>query len=140
VARRSTSASGHRQPVTILLVLTLLLTSCAVDLYRVEVCDTLYFGTAKADGSAVSDADWQRFLAEEISKRFPAGLTTWEANGQWRTKTGEIERERTHIVQIMHADNFPIDESVRAIIDAYKKAFAQESVLRVRTHVTVAFQ
>jgi hypothetical protein len=135
-------ATGNRQPkpAVLLLVLTLLLSSCAFDVYRVEVCDMLYFGTAKADGSAVSDAEWQRFLADEITKRFPDGLTTWEANGQWRTKSGEVEHERTHIVQIIHADGGRAEGSIHAIIDAYKKGFAQESVLRVRTHAGVAFQ
>ncbi len=133
-------STGYRQPATALLVIALLFSSCAVYVVHVQVCDTLYFGTAKADGSAVTDADWQRFLADEVSKHFPDGFTTWEANGQWRTKTGQLEHERTHIVQIIHADSFAIDGTVGAIIDSYKKAFAQESVLRVRAHVGVAFR
>src|SRR5688500_17329335 len=44
---------------------------------------TLYFGLARPSG-VVSDANWQSFLRDEITPRFPDGLTVWEADGQWR--------------------------------------------------------
>ncbi len=115
----------------------LLLASACVhfDVYRVEVVDTLYFGTAKADGSAVSDAEWQRFVADVVAPRLE-GFTTWDADGLYRTKAGVVEHERTHIIQIVHGDGRAIAE----IIGAYKKQFAQESVLRLRSRAGVAFQ
>ena len=101
----------------------------------------LYFGTANKDGTAISDDDWQRFLANEVSKRFPDGFTTWDANGQWRTREGAIQHERTHIVQIIHGESPTAEGHVRAIVEAFKRAFPQqETVLRVRTHAGVAFQ
>ena len=44
---------------------------------------TLYFGLARPKGS-VSELEWQVFLRDEVTTRFPEGLTVWEANGQWR--------------------------------------------------------
>jgi hypothetical protein len=45
---------------------------------------TLYFGMTRPTG-AVSELEWQIFLRDEVTKRFPLGLTVWEAQGQWQT-------------------------------------------------------
>ena len=105
------------------------------DVYRVEVVDTLYFGTMKADGSSVTDAQWQRFVVDVVAPRFE-GFTTWDAEGLYRTRTGAVQHERTHIVQLVHAN----ERAVAEIIAAYKTQFAQESVLRLRGRAGVAFQ
>jgi Protein of unknown function (DUF3574) len=114
--------------------LILLALSCAnLAVYEKQELDTLYFGTQKPEGGVVNDAEWQQFLADEITSRFPSGLTTWEASGQWRDQHNVIEREQTHIVQIVHSSG---DEAkIAAIIDLYKKRFAQEAVFRVRSDV-----
>lgn len=114
--------------------LILLTLSCAnLAVYEKQEMDTLYFGTQIPEGGVVSDAEWQQFLADEITLRFPSGLTTWEASGQWRDRYNVIERERTHIVQVVHT---PRDEGkIAAIINLYKKRFAQEAVFRVRSDV-----
>lgn len=111
----------------------LLFSACVV--YRVETVDTLYFGTMKADGSVVSDAQWQKFVTDVIAPRLE-GFTTWDADGLYRTNARAVQRERTHIVQIVHADA----RVVADIIAAYKKEFAQESVLWLRGRAGVAFQ
>jgi hypothetical protein len=116
--------------------LVLLTLSCAgLAVYERQELDTLYFGTQKPEGGVVSDAEWQQFLADEITSRFPSGLTTWEASGQWRDAHNVIERERTHIVQIVHRSNAGDEGRIAAIIATYKKRFAQEAVLRVRSDV-----
>jgi hypothetical protein len=116
--------------------LVLLTLSCAgLVVYERQELDTLYFGTQKPEGGVVSDAEWQQFLADEITSRFPSGLTTWEASGQWRDAHNVIERERTHIVQIVHRANGEEEGRIAAIITAYKKRFAQEAVFRARSDV-----
>ena len=112
-----------------------LLVASACVVYRVEFVHTLYFGTMKADGSAVSDAQWQRFVAEVIVPRV-AGFTTWDAEGLYRTNGGAVQHERTHIVQIVHGD----ERAIAGIVAAYKRQFAQESVLWLRGRAGVAFQ
>ena len=42
---------------------------------------TLYFGLSRPKGS-VSELDWQIFLRDEVTRRFPDGLTVWQAEGQ----------------------------------------------------------
>ena len=116
--------------------LVLLTLSCAgLAVYERQELDTLYFGTQNPEGGVVTDAEWQQFLADEITSRFPSGLTTWEASGQWRDAHNVIERERTHIVQIVHPSNAETEGRIAAIIAAYKKRFAQEAVLHVRSDV-----
>ncbi len=117
-------------------LLVLLTMSCAgLAIYEQQAMDTLYFGTQKPEGGVVTDAEWQQFLADEITSRFPSGLTTWEASGQWRDEHNVIERERTHIVQIIHPVNGENEGRLVAMVAAYKKRFAQEAVFRVRTDV-----
>src|SRR5688500_12166966 len=55
---------------------------------------TLYFGMTRPTG-AVSELEWQMFLRDEVTKRFPAGLTVWEAQGQWQSSKGTIDQERS---------------------------------------------
>jgi Protein of unknown function (DUF3574) len=118
-------------------LLVLLTLSCAgLTVYEQQELDTLYFGTQKPDGSApVTDAEWQQFLGDEITSRFPSGLTTWDASGQWRDSHGVIEHERTHIIQLVHRANGEDEKRIAVIITLYKKRFAQEAVFRVRSEV-----
>lgn len=99
----------------------------------------LYFGTTQKDGSTVSDAAWGNFLDEEVTPRFPDGLTVLRGYGQWRNSTGEIAKEGSIVLVILY---FPSDESEAKIEDiraAYKDRFDQESVMRVDSANCVSF-
>ena len=104
----------------------------------VLVSDTLYFGTQKPHGT-VGRGEWEAFLREEVTPRFPEGLTTWEAEGQWKGKSGKIIREKSRVLLLVHPDGAGSDRAVREIIEAYKKRFQQESVLRVKGRAEVSF-
>lgn len=120
-------------------VLLLLLSSCSMQVYRVDTCERLYFGTARKDAPPVTDEQWQRFVDQEIAPRFPDGFTVSDAQGQWRTREGVIQRERTHALFIIHR-NGTGEAELTAVIAAYKQQFAQEAVLRTREQCSVAFQ
>ena len=64
--------------------------------------DTLYFGTSKP-GAAVSVAEWSDFLWSVVTPRFPQGFTAWQAYGQWKADKGEIRREVSYVVSIVHS-------------------------------------
>ncbi|MEJ7901372.1 MAG: DUF3574 domain-containing protein [Thermomicrobiales bacterium] len=94
----------------------------------------LYFGTTiPNDGGDVSDAEWNAFLDEEITPRFPDGLTVLEGYGQFLNAQGVIAEEDSIVLIIFHPAEFIDDSSVaiEEIRDAYETAFQQESVLRV---------
>jgi hypothetical protein len=98
---------------------------------------TLYFGLARPNG-VISDASWQSFLRDEITPRFPNGLTVWEADGQWRGADGVVVRERTKVVSLVHADTAPANAALGAIVERYKRMFEQESVLWETARVCAA--
>ena len=89
---------------------------------------TLYFGTARPKGS-VSELEWQMFLRDEVTSRFPDGLTVWEAEGQWKQSDGAIGHERSKVLLLVHPDTATARDAVQAVIGKYKKNFEQESVL-----------
>ena len=93
-----------------------------------QVRTTLYFGSARPKGS-VSELEWQIFLRDEVTARFPDGLTVWDAEGQWREPTGTIDHERSKVLLLVHGDTPAAREGVQAVIATYLKAFDQQSVL-----------
>ena len=86
----------------------------------------LYFG-------AVSDEEWEDFLDNEITPRFPDGLTVLEGYGQWRNSAGEITEQDNFVLIIFYPLEFAADASanLEEIRTEYKEQFDQESVLRV---------
>ena len=99
---------------------------------------SLYFGTAKRDG-VVSAEDWARFLESTVTPRFPQGLTSTRASGQWRSPDGEIVREDSHVLQLLHPDDEPTEKAIRELIDIYKRQFKQDAVLRTISHTCASF-
>ena len=87
----------------------------------------------------VTTEDWAKFLEVTVTSRFPQGLTVWQALGQWRGSDGSIVRESTDVLQIIHPDDALSETSVAEIVAAYKAAFQQEAVLRVRDSICVSF-
>jgi hypothetical protein len=99
---------------------------------------TLYFGLSHPYGS-VSETQWRAFLREQVTPRFPDGLTVWEANGQWRRDDGKIAHERAKILLLVHEDSAAIRPALEAIIASYKQRFYQQSVLWESASVCAAF-
>jgi len=100
----------------------------------------LYFGRDIGGKAEVSDAQWARFVDEEVTPRFPAGLTVTDARGQYRdTKTGKIDRERSKRLTLLLDDMAAARAKLDAIAEAYKRRFQQQSVLRVEGPVCAAF-
>jgi len=113
---------------SLIALFALLLTACSsMQLIEVQQSDVLYFGTGRVNAAPVSDAEWTAFVDEVISPRFP-GFTDWVAEGHWKT-----DRERTHVVQIVHKRRGEEERKVLEIIREYKRRFQQEAVLWIRT-------
>jgi len=103
-----------------------------------QIRTTLYFGLARPKGS-VSELEWQIFLRDEVTKRFPDGLTVWEAAGQWRTPAGTIDQERAKVLLLVHPDSTEARQSVQEVIGSYRRMFEQESVLWESARVCGAY-
>lgn len=94
----------------------------------------LFFGTDKPDGSEISKDEFRRFLKEEITRRFPDGLTVLSGTGQFRdSETDKIIREKSMVLILL----YPLgswnesNEKIEQIRKVYKERFKQQSVLRV---------
>jgi hypothetical protein len=92
----------------------------------------LFFGSAKPDGSEVTTEEFQQFLDDEITPRFPDGLTLLIGLGQFRGSSGVIIQERSMLLILLYPAETRRDSSVKIeeIREVYKKLFQQESVLR----------
>nr|WP_010133683.1 DUF3574 domain-containing protein [Microbulbifer agarilyticus] len=104
---------------------------------QLQIHDQLFFGTETLTGE-VSDAEWRDFLVDVVSPRFPVGFTVLSGRGQWRSGSGEIVRERSHVLLLVHRQTAVFDSAVEELVDIYKRRFQQESVLRVRSPVCVS--
>lgn len=92
----------------------------------------LYFGTSQPDGEAVTDEEWQAFLDEEITPRFPDGLTVLDGYGQFLNSSDVIIAEESIVLIIFVPLEFAASSSdlVEEVRDTYETQFEQESVLR----------
>jgi len=95
--------------------------ACAAPLKPAVEVDLFY--------GAVSDAEWASYLVEDVTPRFPDGLTAIDAAGQWRDPSGVIQRERSKMLILIVFDAPAHLPKVQAIIDAYLKRFNHQAVL-----------
>ena len=93
----------------------------------------LFFGRDIAGQPSVSDTDWQRFLDEEVTPRFPDGLTVEDAAGQWKGAGGAIVREPSKHLTIVLVGAPNESVKLNAVRETYKRRFRQDSVLLLET-------
>lgn len=120
-----------------LLVLLALLAGCGAP-RPAWVQTDLYLGLGRADGSVVGADEFQAFLDDAVTPRFPDGLTVIEARGQWRS-AGGVLREPARVLVVVHPPDPATDAALEAIRADYRRRFAQESVLRVDRPVSASF-
>jgi hypothetical protein len=99
----------------------------------------LLFGRARPDGSSVSDPQWAAFVDEHVTPRFPAGLTVIEARGQYRTRAGQLVREPSSLLILIHDGSEASRGAIEEIRRIYKRLFDQESVLLISAPARVSF-
>jgi hypothetical protein len=93
----------------------------------------LFFGSERPGLPEVSDAEFKQFLDEEITPRFPDGLTVLKGFGQFREEDGAIVQETSFVLVLLYPRETLRDSSakVEQIRVLYLERFGQESVLRV---------
>jgi hypothetical protein len=100
----------------------------------------LSFGRRIIGHIAVSETQWIQFVDNEITPRFPDGLTVFDAAGQWRDPASKkIVRELSKIVLIVlpgNADDLP---RLNEIAETYKRRFRQQSVGMILRPACVSF-
>jgi hypothetical protein len=90
-------------------------------------------------GGTISPAEWEDFLATEVTPRFPEGFTVLDGKGQWRDAKGDISREPSKVLVVIRAADKGSDAKLEEIRKAYRERFRQESVLRTDSAVKASF-
>jgi hypothetical protein len=99
----------------------------------------LYFGLSTKNGE-VGPREWQRFVDREIAPRFPEGFSVADVRGAWlSTGAKRTISENSKMLIRVHDGTAADSQAIAAIIDAYKRDHAQESVMRVDQNICVAF-
>jgi hypothetical protein len=94
-----------------------------------KIVAELLFGRDIGHRVGVSETQWMRFLARELTPRFPDGLTVTDAVGHWRDGAGSgIAGEPSKHVEIVLPGNADDEAQLDAVVAAYKRAFRQHSV------------
>ncbi len=100
----------------------------------------LLFGRKIGDRIGVSEAAFRRFVDEEVTPRFPDGLTILDASGQYRdTSSGALIREPSKLLLIALKDEAEGRAKLAAIAEAYKSRFHQQSVGTILKPACVSF-
>ena len=132
----------------VLMALTLGACSRQVSVNDTERCTSgeprlvaqMFFGRNVGDRVGVSDVDWAQFVDTELTPRFPAGLTVFDAQGQWRdTETGRIVHEPSKAVLLILDDERAGRANIDAVVSAYRTRFHQQAVGVVAEHSCVSF-
>jgi hypothetical protein len=101
----------------------------------------LYFGRFRGT-TLIPEADFIAFEEEVISTALPNGYTIVPAQGTYRGANGELIREPSMMLVVVFDDSVPLDDIDRAIERiraSYGDRFGQEAVLRIDSHVAIAF-
>lgn len=106
---------------------------------------------AGATQKLVSEADFEAFLNEVVTPRFPSGFTVIDMSGRYRSpSTGAMVQEPGKLLMIAldgasdrssdRPKKWPADWiRVREVADAYRARFSQESVGLMSRTVCLAF-
>jgi Protein of unknown function (DUF3574) len=99
----------------------------------------LFFGRDIKGQSAVSEADFRKFVDEALTPRFPDGLTVLDGGGQWRGEENKLIREASKVVLVVLPRGREGSARLEAARNAYKGRFHQESVLLITQAACVSF-
>jgi Protein of unknown function (DUF3574) len=91
----------------------------------------LFFGRNIAGGGQVSEEEFDAFVDKIITPRFPAGLTIFDGDGQFKDSTGKIIEEPSKLVTLFVEDTPQTKRLINQIVTSYLQQFQQESVLQL---------
>lgn len=96
----------------------------------------IVFGLAPAEaeglGLSAAEGTWRAFLDEEVTPRFPDGVTVLDAQGQGRADDkSPIERSRSRVLVLVRPDTASGRAGIDALCAAYKTRTGAKEVLVV---------
>lgn len=100
----------------------------------------LFFGQNIGGKPGVTDAEFHKFVDEELTPRFPQGLTVLDGGGQWKGADQRLIRESSKVVVlVLPRHSLAVGFKLNEVREAYKQRFKQDSVLVVTQRACAAF-
>lgn len=99
----------------------------------------LFFGRNIGHKPGVSEADFRAFVDQELTPRFPEGLTVLDGGGQWKGDENKMIREASKVVVLVLPLKGDSGDKLDAARRAYVRKFHQDSVMLVTQPACVAF-
>lgn len=106
---------------------------------EVFVRTELFFGLSRQDGPDVTEEEFQHFIDDKVTPRFPDGLTLLTGTGQFRDANGATAKEGSKLLILLYPFDSESNRKIREIQDEYINAFQQQSVLRADERSCVSF-
>lgn len=100
----------------------------------------LFFGRNIDQPPVVSEVQFREFVAQEITPRFPTGLTVLDGGGQWAGPENRLIRDSAKVVVLVlpEKDGDAEQRSLGEVRQAYQQRFKQDAVSMVTQKACVA--
>jgi len=98
----------------------------------------LYFGGMFGPASKISETQFRKYVEEELTPRFPDGLTVLDGGRQWRGEENKAIREAAKVVLIVLPKTHAAQSRINAARSAYWSRFHQDAVVEVMPPACVA--
>jgi hypothetical protein len=99
----------------------------------------LVFGMSRSSGPDITESEFQGFIDDQVTPRFPDGLTVLSGNGQFRDARGTIVQEKSKLLILLYPFDRKASRTVDEIRLEYQGMFQQQSVLRIDEEQCVSF-
>jgi Protein of unknown function (DUF3574) len=100
----------------------------------------MYFGQSVKNRGPVTKKEWNAFLLNTVTPRFPDGFTVHDAYGQWmNTESHSVIREKTKVIVVATADTASAKMNIAQVADTYRTLYKQQSVAIVSNAGCSAF-
>lgn len=94
---------------------------------------------SKPNNTVITEVEFQHFVDQEVTPRFPDGLTILSAIGQFKTANQAIIKEKSKLLLLLYPFNLDSDRKIEQIRQTYQKTFQQQSVLRLDARSCISF-
>ncbi len=99
----------------------------------------IYFGRHFTSRGEISEQQFAEFLSHHVTPAFPAGMTVYDAYGQMQHSSGEIVKQKTKVVVLVHNNSKADDDAITNIIAAYRSKFGNPQVMLLTKQVKPVF-
>ena len=103
------------------------------------VATHIYFGLNKPAGGEVSEDQFNEFLEKVVTPAFPLGLTAYDAYGQMQTSQGQIVKQKTKVLLLVHDNSKANADAIHRIAATYRSEFGNPQVMIMTDPVSPEF-